>query len=94
MAGGQGRLPARAVTIAAAAIMGMAGQAAADTLRGALGQAYQVNPQLNAQRSIVRQTDEAVPQALSDYRPHINVTAGVGNQFTSQQTGGSPAIAK
>ena len=80
--------------IAAAAIMGAAGQAAADTLLGALAQAYQVNPQLNSQRAIVRQTDEGVPQALSDYRPRVNVTAGVGSQVTSQETVVGPALAK
>ena len=37
----------------------------ADTLNGALINAYQNNPQLNSQRAVVRQTDEAVPQALS-----------------------------
>src|SRR6476620_1384044 len=83
MAGGQTRLAICAVTIAAAAIMGKAGQVAADTLLSALAQAYQVNPQLNSQRAIVRQTDEGVPQALSDYRPHVRANAGVGNQFTS-----------
>jgi outer membrane protein len=91
MGGGQ-RI--RAVTIAAAAIMGTAGQAAADTLLGALAQAYQVNPQLSSQRAIVRQTDEGVPQALSDYRPRVNVTAGVGTQVTSQETVVGPALAK
>ena len=60
------KLAIRAATIAAAAIMGTAGHAAADTLLGAIAQAYQVNPQLNSQRAIVRQTDEGVPQALSD----------------------------
>jgi outer membrane protein len=82
----------RALTIAAAAIMGIAGQAGADTLLGALAQAYRVNPELNSHRAIVRQADEGVPQALSDYRPHINVTAGTGNQFTSQETAISPAV--
>ncbi len=72
--------------------MGTAGQAAADTLLGALAQAYQVNPQLNSQRAIVRQTDEGVPRALSDYRPRVNVTAGVGKQFTSQETVVGPAL--
>ena len=92
MAGRQGRLAVRVVTIAAAAIMGTAGQAAADTLLGALAQAYQVNPQLNAQRAIVRQTDEGVSQALSDYRPRVNANAGVGNQSTWQETAVGPAL--
>ena len=91
MGGGQG---IRAVMIAAAAIMGAAGQAAGDTLLGALAQAYQVNPQLASQRAIVRQIDEGVPQALSDYRPRVNVTAGVGSQVTSQETVVGTALAK
>jgi outer membrane protein len=82
----------RAATIIAAAIMGTAGHAAADTLLSALAQAYQVNPQLNAQRAIVRQTDEGVPQALSDYRPRVNANVGIGNEFTSQKTEIAPGL--
>jgi outer membrane protein TolC len=52
------------------------------TLGGALAEAYQNNPQLNAQRAIVRSTDENVPQALSGYRPRITATADVGIQHT------------
>jgi outer membrane protein len=85
------RVAAYASTIAAAAIMGTASQSAADTLLGALTQAYQVNPQLNAQRAIVRQVDEAVPQALSGYRPSVKVNAGVAKQITSQETIVGPA---
>ena len=61
----------------------------ADTMRGALTQAYQNNPQLNAQRASVRATDESVPQALSGYRPRISLSATVGEQFldsTSKNT--------
>jgi outer membrane protein len=82
----------RAATIIAAAIIGTAGHAMADTLLSALAQAYQVNPQLNAQRAIVRQTDEGVPQALSDYRPRVNANVGVSNQFTSQVTEVAPGL--
>ena len=38
---------------------------AAETMESALARAYQGNPQLNAQRAIVRQNDEGVSQALS-----------------------------
>ncbi len=48
------------------------------TLEQALVQAYQNNPQINAQRALVRATDEAVPQALSGYRPRISATASTG----------------
>ncbi|MBO0754681.1 MAG: TolC family outer membrane protein [Bradyrhizobiaceae bacterium] len=54
----------------------------AETMESALAKAYQNNPQLNAQRAIVRQTDEGVPQALSGYRPQINANASIGRQFS------------
>ena len=49
-------------------------QSTADTLETALVQAYQNNPQVNAQRALVRATDENVPQALAGYRPRISGT--------------------
>jgi outer membrane protein len=60
--------------------------AAAETLNSALIQAYQNNPQLNAQRASARATDEGVPQALSGYRPRLSITATVGETYTSQTT--------
>jgi outer membrane protein len=63
--------------------------AGADTLRGALSQAYQNNPQLNSQRAAVRATDENVPQALSGYRPRISLSASVGEQYLDQLTKGT-----
>jgi len=43
--------------------------AGAGTIEGALVLAYRNNPQLNAQRSSARATDENVPTALAGYRP-------------------------
>jgi outer membrane protein len=60
----------------------MIGVAHAQTIGQALVQAYQNNPQLNAQRAAVRSTDESVPQALSGYRPRINVTASIAEQYS------------
>ena len=57
--------------------------AAAETMEAALARAYENNPQLNAQRAIVRQTDESVPQALSGYRPTITADATVGREYTN-----------
>jgi outer membrane protein len=54
----------------------------AETMESALAKAYENNPQLNAQRAIVRQTDEGVAQALSGYRPQISANASLGRQFT------------
>ncbi|MGT2438684.1 TolC family outer membrane protein [Bradyrhizobium betae] len=61
--------------------------ALADTIEAALVRAYQNNPQLNAQRAQVRSTDENVPQALSGYRPKVNMSLGTGYQYQDiQQT--------
>jgi outer membrane protein len=59
--------------------------AAAETIEVALARAYRNNPQLNAQRAIVRQTDEGVPQALSGYRPSVNASASAGKQYIDAQ---------
>jgi len=97
MTGAQAGSAIGRAAIAAAVAVGMAGPAAAATLLGALGQAYQVNPQLNSQRAIVRQTDENVPQALAGYRPQASVTAQAGEQYNWQLVdvdsgGGGPRI--
>ena len=55
-------------------------------LEQALVQAYQTNPQINAQRALVRATDEAVPQALSGYRPRISGTYSNGVAWTETST--------
>src|SRR5437868_5517171 len=48
--------------------------ARADTLEQALIQAYQNNPQLNAQRAATRAVDESVSIALGGYRPRVTAT--------------------
>ena len=58
--------------------------ASAETMESSLAQAYQSNPQLNAQRASVRSTDEFVPQALSGYRPRVAVTASAGYQYGNE----------
>ncbi|PSO31675.1 TolC family outer membrane protein [Bradyrhizobium sp. MOS002] len=64
--------------------------ALADTIEAALVRAYQNNPQLNAQRAQARSTDENVPQALSGYRPKVNVTLGTGYQYQDIQATQNP----
>jgi len=64
---------------------------AAETMQSALARAYQGNPQLNAQRAIVRQNDEGVSQAMSGYRPTLSATASVAEQYTNT-TGVIPPI--
>jgi outer membrane protein len=50
----------------------------AQSLTDALAEAYNNNPQLLAQRALLRSTDEQVPQALSFWRPTVNFTGQVG----------------
>ena len=52
--------------------------AAAETLTQALAYAYQTNPQLLAQRALLRATDEQVPQALSNWRPTVTFNGNAG----------------
>jgi outer membrane protein len=59
--------------------------AAAEKIEAALARAYQNNPQLNAQRATVRQTDEGVAQALSGYRPTVSANASAGKDFLDAQ---------
>lgn len=74
------------VIVACAAMLMLVRPAAADTLIQALIQAYQNNPQLNAQRAAVRAVDEGVPQALSGYRPRVSLTASVAEQYLESLT--------
>jgi outer membrane protein len=59
-------------------------RASAETIDSAMARAYQTNPQLNSQRAQLRAVDENVPQAMSGYRPKVNVTATAGQQYTDQ----------
>jgi outer membrane protein len=56
----------------------LAAPAAAETLTDALAYAYYNNPQLLAQRALLRATDENVPQALSNWRPTVTFTGQAG----------------
>jgi outer membrane protein len=75
----------RAMGAALAMTYGWLGCAAAEKIEAALARAYQNNPQLNAQRATVRQTDEGVAQALSGYRPTVSANASAGKDFLDAQ---------
>jgi outer membrane protein len=79
-----------AMTAVAAAIVG--GSAKAQTLTEALAGAYNSNPQLLAQRALLRQTDEGVPQALSNWRPTVTFTGQGGIERGNFSTAGSRDI--
>jgi outer membrane protein len=55
--------------------------AAADTLEGALIQAYRNNAQLNAQRAATRAVDENVAIALGGYRPRVTATGSLSQVY-------------
>src|SRR3977135_2287214 len=60
--------------------------AGAGTIEGALVLAYRNNPQLNAQRSSARATDENVPTALAGYRPRVTGTSSLTEQYLDNLT--------
>jgi outer membrane protein len=93
-------LPKRLLaTVCGAALSVLAGMSpvSAQTLTEALAYTYNTNPQLLAQRALLRQTDEGVPQALSNWRPTVTFTGeaginrgsvneGAGDQFSTFKT--------
>ena len=60
---------------------------AAQTLEEALALAYQSNPTLLAARASLRQSDEEVARALSDWRPTITFNGNVGKAVDYLATG-------
>jgi outer membrane protein len=77
-------------TAAVLTCSGISHRASADTLVSALAQAYFNNPQINAQRALVRATDEGVPQALAGYRPRVSATANIAAQSNNVVTRNAP----
>lgn len=64
----------------------------AETIESALARAYENNPDLNAQRSGLRSTDELVPQARSGYLPTVGIYANGGRANTQGVSpGASPS---
>ena len=90
------RLRQAAMTAAAAGILLAVAlrPAAAETLTQALAYAYETNPQLLAQRALLRATDEQVPQALSNWRPTVTFTGNIGAEAVGQSAQGLPPFAK
>jgi outer membrane protein len=72
-------------------ILVAAAPAQAQTMTQALAESYNTNPQLLAQRALLRATDEQVPQALSGWRPTVNFTGQLGGARSSFATGVPPA---
>jgi outer membrane protein len=74
------------VAFAAAVTALLATSSQAQTMTQALAEAYNTNPQLLAQRALLRATDEQVPQALSFWRPTVNFTGQAGISANSIQS--------
>jgi outer membrane protein TolC len=67
-----------AAGLVAALLGSVAWPASAETLEEALAQAYTTNPVLDAQRASLRATDELVSQAVSGWRPTVQVAGQAG----------------
>jgi outer membrane protein/adhesin transport system outer membrane protein len=61
--------------------------AAGQTIQQAMSTAYMQNTQLDSQRAAQRATDELVPQALSNWRPTVQLSGDI----TRQHTGYTPS---
>src|SRR5580692_9568945 len=83
---GSARRTANLASIAGAIVGLTAISTQAQTLTDALAETYNTNPQLLAQRALLRATDEQVPQALSFWRPQVTFTGQVGLNTSSLQT--------
>ncbi|MBO0735723.1 MAG: TolC family outer membrane protein [Alphaproteobacteria bacterium] len=81
-----GRRTATVAVLAGFSVAFAGTSAHAQTLSDALADAYNTNPQLLAQRALLRATDEQVPQALSSWRPTVNFTGQAGYSTNSVQT--------
>ena len=68
-----------AAALAAVALTGTGPTAArAESIAAALSSSYMGSPTLNAERARQRATDEAVPQALSGWRPTVSANGDAG----------------
>lgn len=75
-----------AMGVAAIVGLGAGATRAADTLSEALASAYLNNPDLGAVRAELRGTDEGVPQAISGWRPTVQIDATAGYERADRST--------
>jgi outer membrane protein len=80
-----GRLRASCAVAALLAAAGLSCPVSAETLTEAFAEAYLYNPQLTAQRALLRSTDETVPQALSGWRPTVQFTGSAGREIADNR---------
>jgi outer membrane protein len=78
------------VGLAAVAMLAVGGAASAQSLTEVLAEAYRTNPQLLAQRALLRATDEMVPQALANWRPTVAFTGQTGYAVAAESAAHTP----
>jgi outer membrane protein len=76
----------RKIGLAITGLLVSAFPATGQTLNQALLAAYTNNPGLLAARSNLRSKDEAVPQALANWRPNVSMTADIARSHTHTNT--------
>ena len=69
-----------------------AGGAQAETMAEALADTYETNPDIQSQRATLRATDEGVPQALSNWRPTVEVDGSYGLRQRERQLGAGQPV--
>ncbi len=85
----QCKLPAKFSLVAggiAAGLLMWAGPTYSQSLPDALAAAYMNNPSLLAARAALRSDDEAVPQALANWRPKVELSGDVARTHTHLNT--------
>ena len=85
-----GRLLGIGLALSAAAVS--TGGVCAQSLTEAFAEAYRTNPQLLAQRALLRATDELVPQALANWRPTVTHTSQAGYIISAESVETSPTV--
>lgn len=58
-----------------------------ESLSEAIIMAYQSNPTLQAQRSVLRAADEGVPQARAGWRPNVEIVGDAGYRYQNNDPG-------
>ena len=76
----------RFASLTGIALLFVAQAASAESLSNALLEAYRKNPTLNAARAGQRVTDEAVPQALSGWRPTVTTQGSVQQSWVNSSS--------
>lgn len=61
------------------------GTVQAESLTEALADAYDTNPSIQAERATLRATDEQVPQAVSNWRPEVEVNGSYGLRWRDRE---------